>query len=64
MQQMATTQTYQTETVNGRTFEWQTTDYTSPTGGDYTRSGYKLDGKRVSWRAFYDALRDAKAESA
>ncbi len=57
---MATTQTYKTEIVNGHTFEWQNTEYTSPTGGDHTRQGYKMDGKRVSATMFYKALSAAR----
>jgi hypothetical protein len=61
---MAQTTVDSVETHAGRKFEWLTTDYRSPTGGDHTRSGYRVDGKLTAWRAFYDALAAAKAEEA
>lgn len=56
--------TYRTEIVNGHTFEWRLYYFTSSTGGDYSRDCYRLDGKRVSARVFYERLWDARAAAA
>ena len=52
---------YRTEVVNGHKFEWVSTLFRSSVGNDYFRDEHRLDGKRVSRRAFYTALQGTRA---
>jgi hypothetical protein len=46
--------------INEMTFTWYSQEYKSATGGDYSRDGYKIDGKRVSCAEYYRAKRIAE----